>query len=79
MRLPVPPAGAVHARFYREIVEALRELQSPQAPTPVWSCPASALPDAARFASCVLRVADLDVLAHSNGSAWIRADTGAVL
>lgn len=79
MSLPVPPPGAEHARFYAEVVEVLRGLQTLQGPTQVWPCHSTALPSPARYVNCVVRVSDLDILACSNGSAWIRQDTGAAI
>ena len=77
--LPVPPIEAEHAQFYAEVVEALRTLAVPQGPTKVWPCVSTALPNPARYVNCVLRVTDLDTLACSNGTAWIRQDTGAAI
>lgn len=76
---PLPPIGAEHGAFYAELVDFLRGLVVPEGPARVWSCQSTALPSAAKYPSCVLRVADLDVLAVSNGTAWIRQDTGAAI
>jgi hypothetical protein len=79
MSLPTPPRGAEHAAFYAEVVEALRRLERPGGPVRLWSCPSTALPSPARYPDCMVRVSDLDVLACSNGGAWIRQDTGAAI
>lgn len=59
-----------------EIVEALRGLESPGRPGAVYACAAADLPPAARFPACLVLVSDLNILAHSDGSDWIRQDTG---
>lgn len=59
------------------LVEAVRGLQAPGAPTALFACTAVELPPAAAWPNTLLIVSDLKVLAHSDGSDWIRADTGA--
>ena len=62
----------------RNAAGEVRELgQQPGQPAFVHSVVSADLPPAADWPSGVLRVADLDILAVSNGSAWIRQDTGA--
>lgn len=65
--------------FAQSVVDAIRALQTPQGPTPVFSISSDDLPPASDWPSCVVRVSNLDVLAVSNGSAWIRQDTGAAI
>lgn len=62
-----------------EIIEAIRGLQVPGKPGPVYACDQSALPPPARFPGCVALVTNLNILAHSDGSHWIRQDTGATI
>ncbi|MDP1616781.1 hypothetical protein [Phenylobacterium sp.] len=61
------------------LVEAVRALQTPGAPTPVFACAAADLPPAAAWPQTLVLVADLSTLAVSDGSAWVRQDTGAVI
>jgi hypothetical protein len=63
--------------FFRAVVDAIVQLQQPGQPVFVHSVALADLPPAADWPGGVLRVADLDILAVSNGSAWIRQDTGA--
>lgn len=48
-------------------------------PQPIYACATSGMPAAGAFTNCVLRNTTLDVLAVSNGAAWIRQDTGAAI
>lgn len=63
--------------FFQAVVEAITQLQQPAKPVFVHSVVSADMPPAADWPSGVLRVADLDILAVSNGTAWIRQDTGA--
>jgi hypothetical protein len=62
-----------------DISEALRGLKAPAMPSPVYACASTALPPAADWPRCVLLVTNLNILAHSDGSNWIRQDTGGVI
>ncbi len=62
-----------------EIIEALRALLAPQAPLPLPACASTALPPAAAWPRGLILVTDLNILAHSDGSHWIRQDTGGVI
>lgn len=59
------------------LVDAIRALQQPQHPVTVAAVALTGLPPAASWPNGVLRVADLNILAVSDGVAWIRQDTGA--
>lgn len=61
----------------REILGALSALEVPGRPGAVHACLAADLPPAAHWPSCLVLVSDLNILAHSDGSDWIRQDTGA--
>ena len=63
--------------FYQALANAIAALQTPQAPALVYACAQADLPPAANWPNGVVRVTNLDILAVSNGSAWIRQDTGA--
>lgn len=63
--------------FYQALVDAISQLQQPGQPVLVHAVTAADLPPAADWPNGVLRVADLNILAVSDGVAWIRQDTGA--
>jgi hypothetical protein len=80
MRLPIVPTGTPNSRFYGEVVEFLRELAFPQGPTRVFGVDAAAnLPSAADYNERAVYVRSVDVMVVSNGTAWIRQDTGAAI
>lgn len=62
-----------------EVETYLNALEQPRKPVRVYACLQADLPPAADWSNCVLRVTDLNVLAFSDGSDWIRADTGAAI
>ena len=74
-----PGAPAELRALLTEIVEALRALRRPGAPSALHACAAADLPPAAAWPGCALIVTDLNILAHSDGSHWIRQDTGAAI
>ncbi|WP_395671654.1 hypothetical protein [Phenylobacterium sp.] len=59
--------------------EALREVQAPGRPQALFAAAQADLPPPAAYPNSLVLVADLDVLAISNGVHWIRQDTGAVI
>ena len=59
--------------------DAIRALQAPGAPQPLFATPQAGLPPAAAYPNALALVADLNILAHSDGVHWIRQDTGAVI
>ena len=65
--------------FFEAVVDAITQLQQPGQPVLVYAVAAADLPPAANWPNGVLRVSDLDILAVSNGIAWIRQDTGAAI
>lgn len=60
-----------------EMRDAILALQNPQDPTPAFACLTAAVPDPAAFINCVILVTDIPALAYSDGTDWLRADTGA--
>lgn len=62
-----------------EMADALKALRTPGAPTPLYACASSALPPAPDWPRSLALVTDLNILAHSDGSHWIRQDTGGVI
>jgi len=81
MTMLTPPvdARADPRAFYQAVVEAIRQLQTPEQPTLVAAFAEADLPPAENWPNGVVRVSDLDILAVSNGVAWIRQDTGAAI
>lgn len=74
-----PDIPAALRPLLTEVVDALRVLRAPGAPTPLHACASSALPPAQAWPRCLVLVTDLNILAHSDGSNWIRQDTGGVI
>jgi len=72
----IPPA--FHA-VLTSMQDAIRALETPQAPKPVFAVAQAKLPPAANYPQCAALVSDLNILAHSDGVHWIRQDTGAVI
>lgn len=77
----VPPSDpkADPRPFYQAVADAIALLQRPGQPVAVYAVPSSQLPPAANWPDGVLRVSDLNILAVSDGVAWIRQDTGAAI
>jgi hypothetical protein len=74
----IAPLGPNQA-FYASVVEAIQQMQNPGKPTILYSCATTDMPDAASYTNCILRNTTLDILAVSNGTNWIRQDTGATI
>ena len=66
-------------RLKLELETAFEDLARPRQPTGLYACAVADLPPAADWAGCVLRVTDFGVLACSDGTAWIRQDTGGAI
>jgi len=78
--VPVGPGVPETLRpLLKSLYDAVRALQNPEAPQPVFGVPQANLPPASAYPNCVALVSDLGVLAHSNGLNWIREDTGAAI
>ncbi len=78
--MTAPPSFTPIQAEYLEALEArLAALETAQNPGPVFTCLEANLPDAAAYRTSVILVSDLNVLAHSDGSDWIRSDTGAAI
>ena len=80
MLLPIGPEipDAVRA-VLKSFHDALRALETPGEPKPVFAVKQAGLPAAAAYPQCVALVSDLNILAHSDGVHWIRQDTGGVI
>jgi len=63
----------------KSFADALAALMAPGAPTALYAVDSADLPLAADHPRTLLIVTDLNILAHSDGSNWIRQDTGAVI
>ena len=72
----VPEALRALLKSFRDAIEGL---QVPAEPKPVFAVAQSGLPPAASYPRCLVLVSDLNILAHSDGTNWIRQDTGAVI
>ena len=72
----IPPALAEYLQALEDRMAA-RELASE--PYPVFACPTVGMPAAASYRNCVLLNTTLGVLCVSNGTAWVRQDTGAAI
>lgn len=62
-----------------EMRDALIELQTPTYPHPLFSSTTAKQPPAARFTGCVYWNTTISRLAVSNGTNWLRTDTGATI
>ncbi|MDO8901676.1 MAG: hypothetical protein Q7V15_10000 [Phenylobacterium sp.] len=74
-----PEVPAALRPLLGDLVEAVRALTTPGAPTPVFACAAADLPPAADWPERLVLVRDLSTLAVSDGAGWIRQDTGDVI
>jgi hypothetical protein len=70
----IPPAMQ---QFAQEVAAAILALQQPLAPMPLCPVVSTAMPMADAYPQTLVLVTDLNILAHSDGSDWIRSDTGA--
>ena len=74
-----PDVPAALQAVFKTIHDAIRDLQTPAEPKPVYAVAQAKLPPAASYRNCFALVSDLNILAHSDGVHWIRQDTGAVI
>ena len=76
---PVTAEAGILAPLLEDLRNAVLELQTPTQPHAVFACASADMPPAEDWLNCVLRNTTLNVLAVSDGSAWIRQDTGAAI
>ena len=79
MTLPIGGIPAQVAAYLQELedrVSSLEDLKSPRAP---YACAQASLPSPSAYINAVVYVTDVKRLAHSDGTNWKRADTGANL
>ena len=74
-----PEIPAALQAVLKSIHDAIRELQAPEEPKPLFAVAQAKLPPAASYPLCLALVSDLNLVAHSDGTHWIREDTGAVI
>jgi len=67
------------AELLRDLRNAVLELATPTMPHTVFACSTAAMPPAGEWTGCVIRNTTLNILAHSDGTHWIRQDTGAAI
>ena len=80
MLIPVGPGVPESLRsILKSLSDAIAELQAPGVPQPAFAATVAGLPPAAAYPRTVALVSDLNILAHSDGTHWIRQDTGAVI
>ena len=72
-----PEIPAALRPFALSVVEAIRVLQAPQAPTPLFACSTKEMPPAANWPNHAVKNTTLNIVAVSDGANWIRQDTGA--
>ncbi len=65
------------ANWLNDLESRIGTLENPQAPGLVFACLHADLPSAATYFNCVARVTDTNILVASDGTNWIRQDTGA--
>lgn len=62
--------------FALSVVEAVRALHAPRAPTPLYACASTAMPPAAAWPHHALLNTTFKIVVVSDGVNWIRQDTG---
>jgi len=81
MRLnPVPPGlEPPLALLLTDLREGVRELSEPTKPERVYGTTVAEKPAASAWTNCLVFFTDLNALGVSNGTDWIRTDTGATV
>lgn len=79
MPVPVGKLDPEVAAYLQELEDRISVFERGQSPQPVYACTTANMPDAAAYVNCVLRNTTLDILCVSNGTSWIRQDTGAAI
>ncbi|WP_332763919.1 hypothetical protein [Phenylobacterium sp.] len=76
---PVPTNAGPFGEILENLRSAVMELQQPTQPGRVFACASADLPSAADWTGAVLRDTTINILAVSDGTSWIRQDTGAAI
>jgi hypothetical protein len=80
MLTPIGPGAPEGLRaLLKSFHDAISALMAPGAPVALFAVAQAGLPPAADHPQTLVLVTDLNILAHSDGSHWIRQDTGAVI
>jgi hypothetical protein len=80
MLVPIGPETPAAVRgVLKSLHDAVARLLAPGAPTALFATVQAGLPPAANHPRTLALVTDLNILAHSDGTHWIRQDTGAVI
>lgn len=72
-----PDIPAALRPILTQMRDALIELQTPTSPQLMFACPQASLPPAANYTYRYAMVIDLGIPAISDGTDWLRFDTGA--
>lgn len=77
---PVPAdAPASLLPYLTDLEQRLQALEVPEKPTPLFACASSAMPPASAWQNHALFNTTLSIVAVSDGTSWIRQDTGAAI
>lgn len=79
MPVPVGKLDPEIAAYLQELEDRLALREQAAGPFPVYACATAGMPAAADYLNCVLRNTTLNILAVSDGSGWVRQDTGAYI
>lgn len=78
--MPVPVGTDPNvAAYLQELEDRIAGLENPGSPVPVPAYTTAGMPTASAWVNRVIRNTTLDILAVSNGTNWIRQDTGAAI
>ncbi len=73
------PDPRLPANIRGPLSELAESLEPARHPLALFHCVQGALPDPAHWMGCILWVSDLNILAHSDGTHWVRQDTGGAI
>jgi hypothetical protein len=83
MGVSLTPIGPGIPELVRAVLksheDAIRDLQQPQGPVPTFAIASTSLPSAANWIYAEVFCTDLGVKAVSDGTDWLRQDTGAAI
>jgi len=74
-----PETPAAIRPLLRDLLDRIQALETPGSPVAVLAIRAADLPPPGAWPWRVVAVSDLNILAHSDGSHWIRQDTGGAI
>jgi len=79
VNFPIGGIPATLGAYLQELEDRVAELEDPKSPKAPYACVQADLPSPATYINAVVYVTDVKRLAHSDGTNWKRADTGANL